>query len=322
MTVQHLPCSQRGSFEGAKKCAWMMNRKAKISKTAEVHASPKRLAGGGLGTLAIVLIAMFFGIDPSAILQSGGDSQTSVQQQAPQNQQAGMRDEGREFVSRVLGSNERVWGEIFQKAGRQYAEPKLVLFTDKVQSACGFASAASGPFYCGNDQKVYIDLAFYRELRERFKAPGDFAQAYVIAHEVGHHVQNQLGIMGKVQARQQRASERDANDLSVRLELQADCLAGIWASLANRDRKILEHGDIEEGFERRRDDRRRYAAKALPRLRRPGRLHPWQLRTTGALVPQRIGDRRFEAVRYVCRTGRAVKLTLRNLRSVIPSGFH
>jgi len=188
------------------------------------------------------------GIDPSAILQSGGDSQTSVQQQAPQNQQAGMRDEGREFVSRVLGSNERVWGEIFQKAGRQYAEPKLVLFTGQVQSACGFASAAAGPFYCGNDQKVYIDLAFYRELHQRFKAPGDFAQAYVIAHEVGHHVQNLLGIMGKVQARQQRASERDANALSVRLELQADCLAGIWASLANRDRKILEHGDIEEGL--------------------------------------------------------------------------
>jgi len=208
----------------------------------------KGVVGGGLGSIAILLIAMFLGIDPSAILQSGGDSQTSVQQQAPQNQQAGMRDEGREFVSRVLGSNERVWGEIFQKAGRQYAEPKLVLFTGQVQSACGFASVAAGPFYCGNDQKVYIDLAFYRELHQRFKAPGDFAQAYVIAHEVGHHVQNLLGIMGKVQARQQRASEREANALSVRLELQADCLAGIWASLANRDRKILEHGDIEEGL--------------------------------------------------------------------------
>ena len=209
----------------------------------------KTLAGGGLGTLAIVLIAMFFGIDPSVILQSGGDSQTSVQQQAPQNQQAGMRDEGREFVSRVLGSNERVWGEIFQKAGRQYARAQTGAFYR--QSTIGMRlcpAAASGPFYCGNDQKVYIDLAFYRELRERFKAPGDFAQAYVIAHEVGHHVQNLLGIMGKVQARQQRASERDANNLSVRLELQADCLAGIWASLANRDRKILEHGDVEEGL--------------------------------------------------------------------------
>ena len=206
------------------------------------------VVGGGLGSIAILLIAMFFGVDPSAILQGGGGFQSSVPEQPVQNQPAGIRDEGREFVSRVLGSNERVWGEIFQKAGRQYAEPKLVLFSDKVRSACGFASAASGPFYCGEDQKVYIDLAFYRELRERFKAPGDFAQAYVIAHEVGHHVQNLLGIMGKVQARQQRASERDANALSVRLELQADCLAGIWASLANRERKILEQGDIEEGL--------------------------------------------------------------------------
>lgn len=208
----------------------------------------KGIAGGGIGTIVIVLIAMFFGVDPSAILQGGGGFQSNVQEPAAPNPQTGLRDEGREFVARVLGSNERVWGEIFQKAGRQYVQPKLVLFSDKVQSACGFASAASGPFYCGNDQKVYIDLAFYRELRDRFKAPGDFAQAYVIAHEVGHHVQNLLGIMGKVQARQQRARESDANALSVRLELQADCLAGIWASSANRDRKILEHGDIEEGL--------------------------------------------------------------------------
>ncbi|HET7006984.1 MAG TPA: neutral zinc metallopeptidase [Candidatus Binatia bacterium] len=208
----------------------------------------KGLAGGGIGSLAILLIAMFFGIDPSAILQGGGGTESRVPEQARPDQQAGVPDEGREFVSRVLGSNERVWGEIFQKAGREYREPKLVLFTDQVRSACGFAAAASGPFYCGNDEKVYIDLAFYRELRQRFKAPGDFAQAYVIAHEVGHHVQNLLGIMGKVQARQQRASERDANALSVRLELQADCLAGVWASVANRDRKILEPGDVEEGL--------------------------------------------------------------------------
>ena len=206
------------------------------------------LAGGGIGTLAIVLIAMFFGIDPSAILQGGGSIESRVPEQAQSEQQSGAPDEDREFVSRVLGSNERVWREIFQKAGREYREPKLVLFTGQVKSACGFASAAAGPFYCGNDEKVYIDLAFYRELRQRFKAPGDFAQAYVVAHEVGHHVQNQLGIMSKVQARQQRAGERDANALSVRLELQADCLAGIWANVANRDRKILESGDVEEGL--------------------------------------------------------------------------
>ena len=204
--------------------------------------------GGGIGSIALVLIAMFFGIDPSAILQSGGAIQSNVQEPAPQSRQPGAVDPGREFVARVLGSNERVWGGIFQKAGRQYGQPKLVLFSGQVQSACGFASAASGPFYCGSDQKVYIDLTFYRELHQRFKAPGDFAQAYVVAHEVGHHVQNLLGIMGKVQARQQRASERDSNALSVRLELQADCLAGIWANHANRERKILEPGDIEEGL--------------------------------------------------------------------------
>ena len=207
----------------------------------------KGVAGGGIGGIAVVLIALFFGIDPSVLLQDNPQSNVS-QEPAPRSQQPAGRDDGREFVARVLGSTERVWGEIFRRGGQQYVDPKLVLFTGQVQSACGFASAAAGPFYCGNDQKVYIDLAFYRELRERFKAPGDFAQAYVIAHEVGHHVQNLLGIMEKTQARQRRAGEREANALSVRLELQADCLAGVWAHLANRDRKILETGDIEEGL--------------------------------------------------------------------------
>jgi predicted metalloprotease len=205
------------------------------------------VAGGGIGGIALVLIALFFGVDPSAILQGGPQSNVS-QEPVPSAQSPGVRDEGREFVSRVLGSTERTWGEIFQRAGRQYVQPKLVLFTGQIQSACGFAQAAAGPFYCGDDQRVYIDLAFYRELRERFQAPGDFAQAYVIAHEVGHHVQNLLGLMEKIQARQRRASEREANALSVRLELQADCLAGIWANFANRERKILEPGDIQEGL--------------------------------------------------------------------------
>jgi predicted metalloprotease len=207
----------------------------------------KGVAGGGIGGIAVLLIALFFGIDPSVIMQDAPQSNVS-QDPPPQSQQTPGRDDGREFVARVLGSTERVWGEIFQRAGRRYAEPKLVLFSGQVQSACGFASAAAGPFYCGNDQKVYIDLAFYGELRDRFKAPGDFAQAYVIAHEVGHHVQNLLGIMEKTQVRQRRAGEREANALSVRLELQADCLSGIWASLANRDRRILETGDVEEGL--------------------------------------------------------------------------
>ena len=205
------------------------------------------VAGGGIGGLALILIALFFGVDPGAILQDNPQINVS-QEPGPNSQQPGTPDEGREFVARVLGSTERTWAEIFRRGGQEYIQPKLVLFTGQVQSACGFAQAAAGPFYCGNDQKVYIDLAFYRELRGRFQAPGDFAQAYVIAHEVGHHVQNLLGIMAKVQSRQRRASEREANALSVRLELQADCLAGIWAAFANRERKILEQGDIEEGL--------------------------------------------------------------------------
>ena len=211
------------------------------------------VAGGGIGIVVIALIAMFFGVDPSVVLQGTQQAQppaTRFDQRDPRAQQkpAPGEDQMRDFITRVLGSTETTWGRIFQAGGRNYPEPKLVLFTGSVQSACGFAQAASGPFYCGADQKVYIDLAFYRDLRERFKAPGDFAQAYVIAHEVGHHIQNVLGIMQRVQQAQQRAGEREANSLSVRLELQADCFAGIWAHHANRERRILDEGDIEEGM--------------------------------------------------------------------------
>jgi uncharacterized protein len=202
------------------------------------------LAGGGIGTIAIVLIGLFFGIDPSVLLQGNIDS-------APPSQQAPQRDANDEmgqFVSSVLASTERTWGEIFRRHGQEYQEPKLVLFSGAVESACGFAQSASGPFYCPQDRRVYIDLEFFRELRDRFKAPGDFAQAYVIAHEIGHHVQNQLGVMRKTGELQSRSSRAQANAISVRVELQADCLAGIWAGTANRDRKILEEGDIEEGL--------------------------------------------------------------------------
>jgi predicted metalloprotease len=204
------------------------------------------VAGGGIGTIVIVLIALFFGVDPSALLQTNVQ-ETNVP--SPQSQQQGKQDEMREFVARVLGSTERTWSEIFRAAGRTYEKPTLVLFSDAVQSACGSAQAAAGPFYCGSDRKVYIDLSFYRDLRERFQAPGDFAQAYVIAHEVGHHVQNLLGIMSKVQSLQGRSrNESEVNQLSVRLELQADCFAGIWANYAHRERNILEQGDVEEGL--------------------------------------------------------------------------
>jgi uncharacterized protein len=202
------------------------------------------LAGGGIGTIALVLIGLFFGIDPSVLLQGNIDSAPPAQE----TRQEGVNDEMRQFVSGVLASTERTWGEIFRRHGQEYQEPKLVLFSGAVESACGFAQSASGPFYCPQDRRVYIDLEFFRELRDRFKAPGDFAQAYVIAHEIGHHVQNQLGIMKKAGELQSRAGRTQANAMSVRVELQADCLAGIWAGTANRDRKILEEGDVEEGL--------------------------------------------------------------------------
>jgi uncharacterized protein len=204
------------------------------------------LATGGIGTLAIVLIGLFFGIDPTVLLQG-----TSVDTNPPPSSSqtgAGSNDQMKDFVARVLGSTERTWGEIFARNGRTYQAPKLVLFSGGVQSACGFAQTAAGPFYCPEDYKVYIDLDFYRELRDRFQAPGDFAQAYVIAHEVGHHVQNQLGVMQALQQRQRGSNREQANATSVRVELQADCFAGIWAHSANAERKILEEGDIEEGL--------------------------------------------------------------------------
>jgi predicted metalloprotease len=212
------------------------------------HRVSRGIAGGGIGTILIILLALFFGFDPRMLLQGNVQEVNVPQAPSTQSQQAGRDGEMRQFVARVLGSTERTWDQIFQAAGQTYQKPTLVLFSDAVESACGFAQAAAGPFYCGEDQKVYIDLAFYRDLRQRFQAPGDFAQAYVIAHEVGHHVQNLLGIMRKVQSLQSRSSEQQANALSVRLELQADCLAGIWANHAHRERGILEQGDIEEGL--------------------------------------------------------------------------
>jgi predicted metalloprotease len=200
--------------------------------------------GGGIGTIVILIIAAIFGINPRSLMQSGAPAQ----QQQPA-QPASTKDPQVDFVAAVLGDTEDVWHAYFkQNLGGDYEEPKLVLFSGAVQSACGFAQAATGPFYCPLDHKVYIDLSFYRELHERFKAPGDFAEAYVIAHEVGHHVQNLLGTSEKVHAAEERASERQANELSVRLELQADCYAGIWAHHAQKMKNILEPGDVEEAL--------------------------------------------------------------------------
>ena len=206
------------------------------------------MVGGGIGTIVIVVVALLLGVDPRALLQQiPSGSSVPAQTQRPV-QSSPEEDKLKDFVSVVLADTEDTWRELFKASGRQYEDPKLVLFSGAVQSACGFAQAAVGPFYCPADHKVYIDLGFYRELRERFHAPGEFAEAYVIAHEVGHHVQNLLGISDKVHAAQQRGSEQHANALSVRLELQADCLAGVWAYHADRARHILEAGDIEAGL--------------------------------------------------------------------------
>ena len=202
---------------------------------------------GGVGTLLLALAIYFLGGNPSAVLQTqpsgGGYSQTSNQPV----QKADLNSPERKFVSVVLASTEDVWSEVFQRMGKRYRDPKLVLYSGSVQSACGFTSSAVGPFYCPNDEKLYLDLSFFRELKNRFGAPGDFAQAYVIAHEVGHHVQNQLGTLGKVDARRERVGKAEANQLSVRLELQADYYAGVWAHYA-RQRNLLDVGDVEEGL--------------------------------------------------------------------------
>jgi uncharacterized protein len=203
------------------------------------------MVGGGIGTVILVLVALYFGIDPSVILQTAQESGPPA---ATQQQRPAGKDPMVDFVSVVLADTEKTWHGVFRTYGRTYEEPKLVLFTGAVQSACGFAQAAMGPFYCPEDHKVYIDLSFYEDLKSRFKAPGDFAQAYVIAHEVGHHVQNQLGITEKVQSAMQRVSRADANRLSVRMELQADCLAGVWGYHADKSRHILEAGDLEEAL--------------------------------------------------------------------------
>lgn len=205
------------------------------------------LGGGGLVTIIVLILACIFGVDPSKFLD-----QTTSQTQAPQQQQQqrdtnASPDDNKAFASAVLKSTEDTWNGIFRKNGLQYREPKLVLFTNQVSSACGYASAAMGPFYCPGDQKLYLDFAFFDELKREFKAPGDFAQAYVIAHEVGHHVQNLLGTMDKVTQAQQRSGQTQANRLSVALELQADCFAGIWAAEAQK-KGLVESGDAEEAI--------------------------------------------------------------------------
>jgi len=219
-----------------------------------VNVEDRRGSGGGMlggrgigiGTIALALVAMYFGVDPSLVMNIGqGMSQnTPVEAKAiPQD------DTQAKFVAKVLGSTENTWEKIFQASGHEYPAPKLVLFTGQTPTACGTGQSAAGPFYCPGDQKVYIDLDFYTEMKNRFHAPGDFAQAYVIAHEIGHHIQNLMGTSDKVQqARQSARNEAESNAYSVRLELQADCYAGVWAMHADGENRILEAGDIEEAM--------------------------------------------------------------------------
>jgi predicted metalloprotease len=202
--------------------------------------------GGGLGALALTIIVLLLGGDPKDVLQNLQTPPTSGQEQT-RTITAEEKEMG-EFVGVILADTEDVWKEVFRKEGRQYREPKLVLFTNATDSACGYAQSASGPFYCSGDEKVYIDLSFFQEMQQRLGARGDFAWAYVIVHEVGHHVQNLLGVMEKVQEKQQGLSQQAANQLLVRMELQADFLAGIWAYHAQRMKNLLEEGDIEEGM--------------------------------------------------------------------------
>src|SRR6185369_2740897 len=201
--------------------------------------------GGGLGTVVIMILALLFGVNPQQLFeQLPSEQQPGVQSSRPQNAQ---EDELKHFVGVVLAKSEDVWTDVFRQNGRQYREPTLVLFTDRVDSACGIRGAAVGPFYCPGDEKVYIDLSFYEQLRRQFNSPGDFAQAYVVAHEVGHHVQKLLGISDRVEAMESRASEVEANQLSVRLEFQADFFAVVFA-LYVQNQGLLEAGDIEEAL--------------------------------------------------------------------------
>jgi predicted metalloprotease len=229
--------------------------------------------GGGIGIVGILILLglmYFFGVDPSVILQGGapgGDESNfpdirlpqsppdttnfpAPGQRGPQIQhpQSSSEDDLRQFVGVVLADTEDVWSGVFKQYGESYNDPKLVLFTGGIRSACGTAMSAMGPFYCPSDEKVYIDLSFYKELKDRFHAPGDAAQAYVIAHEIGHHVQKLLGIMDQVEAARQRMSERQGNALQVRVELQADCFAGVWGNKAQETKNLFEPGDIDKAL--------------------------------------------------------------------------
>ncbi|MBR0651713.1 zinc metallopeptidase [Roseomonas terrae] len=201
--------------------------------------------GGGLGTIVLVVIALLLGVDPGELLQGqpgGPQPQMTQQREVPRD------DPGRRFIAQVLGETEDVWRAEFARRGARYEDPRVVLFSGATESGCGFAQAQMGPFYCPRDRRVYIDLDFMADLQRRLGANGDFAAAYIVAHEVGHHVQNQMGVLGRAEQARRGMGEAAGNAMQVRIELQADCLAGVWARRAHETRNILERGDIEEGL--------------------------------------------------------------------------
>ena len=237
-------------MEGSANIRGMRWRQSRESQNVQDYRGRSTGGGGGLklglGTIVLGVIAYFIG-GPQLVMSllSGAGSSPQTEESIPTSQPG---DEAGQFVSHVLGDTEETWTAIFQQAGRQYEPPMLAIFSQGINTGCGSATSAAGPFYCPPDRKVYIDIAFFRQLETEFAAQGDFAKAYVIAHEVGHHVQNLLGTADQVRAAQQRASEAEANALSVRIELQADCFAGIWAHYADSSRQLVEAGDIDEAL--------------------------------------------------------------------------
>lgn len=225
---------------------WKTGRRSRNIDDRRSTRLSGKAKGGGIGILILALIGMYFGIDPSFILQQGANLSDNTKTEQTNYQPSASENKLADFVSVVLADTEDTWSSIFNQGGATYQQPTLVLFTGAVKSACGYAQSATGPFYCPADRKVYIDLSFYKDLKNKFGASGDFAQAYVVAHEVGHHVQNLLGVSDKVHAMRSKLSQTEYNKMSVKLELQADCFSGVWANHADKMRHILEPGDIEE----------------------------------------------------------------------------
>lgn len=229
---------------------WSGGRRSKNIVDRRGSGRSRSLAGGGIGTIVLILVAMYFGVDPNFLIEGLQTASVPSSASGTRPDAADLaNDPMADMISVVVADTEDVWSGIFAGINRRYEEPRLVIFDGFTQSACGTGQAAMGPFYCPADKNAYIDLSFYRDLQDRFNAPGDFAQAYVIAHEIGHHVQNLLGISSEVQRLRQQLDQTEANQMSVRLELQADCFAGVWANHADRGSNIvLEEGDIEEAL--------------------------------------------------------------------------